>query len=270
MAHVVGPGKVVSIDVDREVLSEAWDHLRSFPERRVTLKHADGRAGCPDEAPFDRIVVTAASPDLEPAWLEQSSAGGLILAPCTFAPSLAYVLRGCVRAGEFHGEPVRAAFFMPLRAEAESGPPAEFEPTTDSEFETILPPWEGWFDGRRPRLTWLGFIHSLAFLGLMQGLGIHSAQPQGKDVAFGVSDGGAVCWFEPGQWRVTGEAGHKLGLSLWRSFLEFGGPRPAEYRLRAAPSLQVDPAAAPTFIRNGVRCIQHWTIRAGRDRGRWL
>ena len=46
LAHVVGPGRS-SVDVDREVLAEAWDHLRAFPERRVTFQHADGRAGYP-------------------------------------------------------------------------------------------------------------------------------------------------------------------------------------------------------------------------------
>src|SRR5207248_4544299 len=43
LAHLVGPDRVVTVDVDRDVLSQAWDHLRAFPERRVRLEHADGR-----------------------------------------------------------------------------------------------------------------------------------------------------------------------------------------------------------------------------------
>ena len=65
LAHLVGPGLVTSVDVDRNVLSEAWDHLRAFCERGIDLKHADGRAGYADKAPYDRIMVTAATPDLE-------------------------------------------------------------------------------------------------------------------------------------------------------------------------------------------------------------
>ena len=51
LAHVVGPGLVTSVDVDRSVLSEAWDHLRAFPERGIDLKHADGRSAHVGQGP---------------------------------------------------------------------------------------------------------------------------------------------------------------------------------------------------------------------------
>src|SRR5262249_16367705 len=117
MAHVVGPGRVVTVDVDRNVLSEAWDHLRAFPEREVQLKFADGRSGFPALGPYDRIMVTAATPDLEPAWLEQLAPGGWLLAPLALAPGLAYVVRGTASHGVFDGRLIRPAYFMPLRAE---------------------------------------------------------------------------------------------------------------------------------------------------------
>src|SRR5207245_2580927 len=101
LAHAVSPAQVVSVDVDREVLSEAWDHLRRFPDRKVILQHADGRAGFAEAAPYDRIMVTAATPDLEPAWLEQLADGGLLLAPLVLAPGLAFVVRGSVSEGVF-------------------------------------------------------------------------------------------------------------------------------------------------------------------------
>ena len=63
LAHVVGPGLVTSVEVERHVVAEAWDHLRRFPERQVALREADGRTGYAAAAPFDRILGTAASPD---------------------------------------------------------------------------------------------------------------------------------------------------------------------------------------------------------------
>src|SRR5205085_4973833 len=66
LAHVVGPGQVHTVDVDRFVLAEAWEHLHKFHERQVALHHADGREGYADAAPYDRIMVTAATDDLEP------------------------------------------------------------------------------------------------------------------------------------------------------------------------------------------------------------
>src|SRR5207253_54098 len=99
MAHVVGP--VVSLEVDRRVLAEAGQHLRGFPDRDVNLVHGDGRLGHADEAPYDRILVTAATPDLEPVWLEQARDGGMVMAPLALAPGLAFMLRGTCRGGLF-------------------------------------------------------------------------------------------------------------------------------------------------------------------------
>jgi protein-L-isoaspartate O-methyltransferase len=272
ISHVVGPEKVTSLDVDREVLSEAWDHLRRFPDRRVALKHADGRAGCCEQAPFDRIIVTAATPDLEPAWLEQTRHEGIILAPCTFGPSLAYVLRGKVSALVFRGEPTRAAYFMSLRAEGETGEQGEPTSQMSLELDRLPAPWKGWFDGRRSRVSWLGFIHSLAFLGMMRGMNVVRSSPSGKDLAFGISSVDAACWFESGEWKVTGNEGYKLGLSLWHGFLNLGGPRPAEYRVHAtaAGGPPGESGGSALFVRHGGRCIQHWTISKDRDRGSWL
>src|SRR5262249_1692926 len=171
LAHVVGPGRVTSIDVDRNVLSEAWDHLRGFSEREVQLHHADGRSGFPEEAPYDRIMVTAATPDLEPAWMEQLAPGSVLVAPLALAPGLAYVVRGTFVAGTWEGRLTRAAFFMPLRAEGEAGV-AEEEVPPDAEAGQVEPaPWVGWFDRRRPRANWLSFAQALAFYGWLRDLG---------------------------------------------------------------------------------------------------
>src|SRR5262249_31650677 len=92
LAHVVGPELVTSVDVDRQVLAQAREHLRAFPERRVELRHADGRIPLRGGLTFERIMVTAATPDLEPAWLEELADDGVLLAPLALAPGLAYVV----------------------------------------------------------------------------------------------------------------------------------------------------------------------------------
>jgi hypothetical protein len=150
------------VDVDREVLAEAWDHLRRFADRRVQLHHADGRAGFAPAAPFERIMVTAATPDLEPAWLEQLAPGGILLAPLALAPGLAYVVQGTVHEQIFDGRLTRAAYFMPLRAEDETGPSDCNRLLPAAGLSNVPAPWAGWFDRRRPRLNWLGFIQALA------------------------------------------------------------------------------------------------------------
>jgi protein-L-isoaspartate(D-aspartate) O-methyltransferase len=269
LAHVVGPGQVTTVDVDREVLAEAWDHLRTFPDRRVDLRHGDGRAGCAAAAPFDRLMVTAATPDLEPAWLEQLADRGLLLAPLALAPGLAYVVRGTVTGGVFHGRLTQTAYFMPLRGEAEVGA-ADAEPALPAgELRALPAPWAGWFDRKRPRTSWLGFIHALVFFGWLRGLAVHyQALAAGQLPVFGVSDPdqGGACWLGTQEWYVNGDAGRDLGGQLWRAFLDAGGPWPTEFRLQASPRGGLQPRRRPGYARQGARCQQLWELIEPRDR----
>jgi protein-L-isoaspartate(D-aspartate) O-methyltransferase len=272
LAHVAGPGRVWSIDVDRQVLSEAWDHLHAFAARRVELRHADGRCGYAEAAPFDRVMVTAATPDLEPAWLEQLAPGGVLVAPLALAPGLAFVVRGTVRGGTFEGRLTRAAFFMPLRGEAEAGAEPEAAPPAGP-FEAVAAPWADWFDRRRPRPGWLGFSQSLAFYALLRGLRLAYQALAGGEATFGVAepDGASWCWLGEQTWHVTGTAGRELGRRLWRAFLDAGGPWPTEWRLRASP--HGDPGRGggrEVYQRQGPRCRQVWELVERRDRPAWL
>ena len=47
----------------------------------VTVIHRDGREGYEQGAPYDRIIVTAASSRVEPAWDQQLKQGGCLVAP---------------------------------------------------------------------------------------------------------------------------------------------------------------------------------------------
>jgi protein-L-isoaspartate(D-aspartate) O-methyltransferase len=49
--------------------------------RNVRLRTADGATGWAEAAPFDRILVTAAAPEIPPALLEQLAPGGRLIAP---------------------------------------------------------------------------------------------------------------------------------------------------------------------------------------------
>jgi protein-L-isoaspartate(D-aspartate) O-methyltransferase len=49
--------------------------------QNVRLRVGDGRLGWEDAAPFDRIIVTAAPPEIPPALLAQLAAGGRLVIP---------------------------------------------------------------------------------------------------------------------------------------------------------------------------------------------
>jgi protein-L-isoaspartate(D-aspartate) O-methyltransferase len=49
----------------------------------VVLVHGDGGLGYAEHAPYDRICVTAACPDVPPPLIEQLAAWGRLIAPVT-------------------------------------------------------------------------------------------------------------------------------------------------------------------------------------------
>jgi protein-L-isoaspartate(D-aspartate) O-methyltransferase len=269
--------RVVSVDVNREVLAEAAAHLGAFPDRQVTLRHGDGRLGCPAEAPFDRILVTAATPDVEPAWLEQLAPGGLLVAPLELAPGLAYLLRGGLVSGpgrfRFEGRLTRPAYFMPLRGEEEAGDevrPGETPLPSPDRLPPFRAPWAEWA-GRRAAGGGPGPVPAVAFVGWLEGLTVSGLTLADRRTFFAVAeaDRGRVCWLGDVEWRATGAAGRDLGWQLWRRFLEAGGPWPTEFRLCAwAPGAcgEEKPTAALAYRRRGPRCEHLWDLVEPRDR----
>lgn len=73
LATLVPRGNVVSIERHAALASTATDLLRQMGFRNVTIHVGDGTTGWPDDAPFDRIVVTAAAPRVPPELLRQLS-----------------------------------------------------------------------------------------------------------------------------------------------------------------------------------------------------
>jgi hypothetical protein len=138
------------------------------------------------------------------------------------------------------------------------------------EMPRLEAPWVGWFDRRRTRSSWLGFSQSMAFLGFVQGMGIHYRVGEDGQPFYGVSKGASHCWFGLREWQVNGEGGRMLGISLWQEFLNAGGPWPTEFRLRATPRGGLRPGHRAAFIRQGERCQQLWELPESRDRPGWF
>jgi protein-L-isoaspartate(D-aspartate) O-methyltransferase len=80
--EVVGPGGlVVAIDIDAVTLAFACENLRRAGYTDVVLIHGDGGLGHPENAPYDRICVTAACAEVPPPLIQQLTARGRLIAP---------------------------------------------------------------------------------------------------------------------------------------------------------------------------------------------
>jgi protein-L-isoaspartate(D-aspartate) O-methyltransferase len=74
--------EVFSIEVVPELAERAREVLLvKLGLANVRLRTGDGALGWPEEAPFDRVVVTAAAPDVPPALFDQLAPGGRMIAP---------------------------------------------------------------------------------------------------------------------------------------------------------------------------------------------
>lgn len=73
--------RVFSIEIVPELARSARERLQRLGYTGVTVIEGDGYAGWPPEAPYDRIIVTAAPPDVPKALKDQLAVGGRMVLP---------------------------------------------------------------------------------------------------------------------------------------------------------------------------------------------
>jgi protein-L-isoaspartate(D-aspartate) O-methyltransferase len=71
----------VAIEIDAATLLFGRENLSQAGYTDVILVHGDGGLGYPNHAPYDRICVTAACPDVPPPLIEQLGPRGQLIAP---------------------------------------------------------------------------------------------------------------------------------------------------------------------------------------------
>ena len=106
--------EVVSIERHASLAEAARHRLERLGYANVRVIHADASLGYPPEAPYDRIIVTAATPGIDPALVRQLTPDGLIVAPIGDLEVQELVVRDAHGREERHG----AVKFVPLRGEA--------------------------------------------------------------------------------------------------------------------------------------------------------
>ena len=73
--------RVYTIERYRDLLEEARRRFEALRITNVTWKLGDGTLGWPEQAPFERIVVTAAASDIPPVLARQLATGGIMVVP---------------------------------------------------------------------------------------------------------------------------------------------------------------------------------------------
>ena len=74
-------GKVITTEILPELVQMSRENFKKLGLDQVSIQEADGAYGVQEEAPFDRIIITAACPKIPEPLLEQLKDGGIIVAP---------------------------------------------------------------------------------------------------------------------------------------------------------------------------------------------
>jgi protein-L-isoaspartate(D-aspartate) O-methyltransferase len=106
--------EVISIERHASLADAARDRLERLGHVNIRVIQADASLGYPPEAPYDRILITAATPAIDPALAQQLTAGGRIVAPIGDLDLQELVVRDARGHEQRHG----AVRFVPLRGEA--------------------------------------------------------------------------------------------------------------------------------------------------------
>jgi len=73
--------QVYTIEIVAQLAERARGTLAELGYRNVEVRAGNGYLGWPEHAPYDRIMVTAAPPEIPPALVEQLKVGGLMAIP---------------------------------------------------------------------------------------------------------------------------------------------------------------------------------------------
>lgn len=106
--------RVYTIDRHRRLVAQAKTVFEAQSLTNITAIHADGSAGWAEQAPFDRIIVTAAAEDTPGPLLAQLKIGGIMVIPVGQSDAVQHLIRATKTEDGVDYEELRAVRFVPL------------------------------------------------------------------------------------------------------------------------------------------------------------
>ena len=111
--------EVYTIEIRKPLAESASKRLHELGYKNIQVRCADGYFGWEEVAPFDAVMVTAASNHIPPALLKQLKEGGRLIIPVgstTFHQTLTLVTK---EKGDLRVEQLGGVVFVPLIGEVE-------------------------------------------------------------------------------------------------------------------------------------------------------
>jgi protein-L-isoaspartate(D-aspartate) O-methyltransferase len=106
--------RVYTVERHRRLVREAQEVFDALDLTNITAIAADGSRGLPEQAPFDRIIVTAAAEDPPGPLLAQLREGGIMVLPVGQSDTVQSLIRVTRTAAGYDYEELRPVRFVPL------------------------------------------------------------------------------------------------------------------------------------------------------------
>lgn len=106
--------RVYTIEQSAPLLKEAERRFADLRLHNITCRHGDGALGWPEQAPFARMIVTAAAGDIPAGLVDQLGPEGLLVVPIGPRNRPQRLIRVTRQAQGFAEEDLGAVRFVPL------------------------------------------------------------------------------------------------------------------------------------------------------------
>ena len=106
--------RVYTMDRHRRLVTEAQAVFDTLGLTNITAQAADGSRGWPEQAPFDRILVTAAAEDPPGPLLAELKTGGIMVVPVGQSDAVQRLIKVTRTETGFEYDELRSVRFVPL------------------------------------------------------------------------------------------------------------------------------------------------------------
>ena len=106
--------RVYTVERHKRLTQAAESVFRELGLSNVTAMTADGSRGYPEQAPFDRILVTAAAEDPPGPLLAELRVGGIMVLPVGQSDAVQRLIKVTRQADGYEYDELRAVRFVPL------------------------------------------------------------------------------------------------------------------------------------------------------------
>lgn len=106
--------RVYTVERHRKLVHEAKALFENLDFANITCMLSDGSHGLPDQAPFDRIIVTAAAEDPPSPLMAQLKIGGIMVLPVGQSDNVQNLIRVTRTENGYNYDDIRDVRFVPL------------------------------------------------------------------------------------------------------------------------------------------------------------